>query len=112
MDGHRLFFVPQTRETKTMSLDKDEVLKIANLARIRIEEDEIAAMQADLNKILGFIEMLGEVDTDGVAPMSSVARMKYRARKDDVTDGNMRDRILANAPQAIEGFFAVPKVVE
>jgi len=95
-----------------MSLDKGQVAHIANLARIDVAPEELDSLQGDLNRILGFVEQLGELDTQGVEPMSSVARLHLRWRADEVTDGGRRDEVLANAPETMEGFFVVPKVVE
>lgn len=95
-----------------MSIDKDTARKVAHLARIAIEEDELEALTGELNAILGWVEQLAEVDVDGVEPMTSVTPMALKLREDRVTDGARRDDILANAPDAREGFFAVPKVVE
>lgn len=95
-----------------MSVDATTVRKIASLARLAVTEREVEAMVPELNNILGWIEQLGEVDTDGVAPLAAVIPNSLRLREDVVTDGNKRDQILANAPQAEHGFFAVPKVIE
>ncbi|WP_138465195.1 Asp-tRNA(Asn)/Glu-tRNA(Gln) amidotransferase subunit GatC [Poseidonocella sp. HB161398] len=95
-----------------MSIDEGTAAKVAKLARIKVEPDELPALAAEFNNILGFIEQLGEVDVTGVEPMVSVTPMRLKRRQDGVTDGNMQERILANAPDAREGFFAVPKVVE
>lgn len=95
-----------------MSVDAATVRKIAGLARIAVTDAEVNAMVPELNNILGFIEQLGEVDTSGVAPLSAVIANKLRLREDIVTDGGRRDEVLANAPQAEHGFFAVPKVIE
>ena len=95
-----------------MALDKAEVAHIAALARIRLGEGDLEPLAAELSHILGWVEQLGEVDTSDVAPMTSVAATLLPMREDVVTDGNCRERILANAPQATGGFFAVPKVVE
>ena len=89
-----------------MALDK------ATVARIRLPEPEQAHLASELTAILTWIEQLNEVDTTGVEPMSSVAAMQLPMREDVVSDGDCRDRILANAPEATHGFFAVPKVVE
>jgi aspartyl-tRNA(Asn)/glutamyl-tRNA(Gln) amidotransferase subunit C len=88
------------------------VAGIAHLARIRVDDDRLETMVGELNNILGWIEQLGEVDTDGVAPMTSVADMQAPMRQDVVNDGNYQDRVLANAPAAADGFFGVPKVIE
>ena len=95
-----------------MALDKATVARIANLARIKLPEAERDAIAVELSKILDWIEQLNQVPTDGVEPMASVAHMKLPMREDKVTDGDCRDKILQNAPQAANGFFAVPKVVE
>ena len=95
-----------------MALDKGAVAHIAALARIRLKEDELEPLAAELSQILNWVELLAEVDTANVAPMTSVAVMTLPMREDEVTDGDRRDDILKNAPQSARGFFAVPKVVE
>ncbi|GGO51391.1 aspartyl/glutamyl-tRNA(Asn/Gln) amidotransferase subunit C [Roseovarius pacificus] len=95
-----------------MSIDKDTAAKVAKLARIRVEEDALPALAQEFNDILGFIEQLAEVDVEGVEPMTGVTPMRLKRREDVVTEGGMPDKILSNAPDAREGFFAVPKVVE
>ena len=95
-----------------MSIDKDTAAKVAKLARIKVEEDQLEALAGEFNAVLGFIEQLNEVDVEGVEPMVSVTPMRLKRREDVVTDGGMQDKILSNAPDAREGFFAVPKVVE
>ncbi|ATG49483.1 Asp-tRNA(Asn)/Glu-tRNA(Gln) amidotransferase GatCAB subunit C [Celeribacter ethanolicus] len=95
-----------------MSIDIDTARRVAKLARIRVEEDALPALAAEFNAVLGFIEQLSEVDVEGIEPMTSVTPQRLKRRKDGVTDGEMQDKILANAPDAREGFFAVPKVVE
>jgi aspartyl-tRNA(Asn)/glutamyl-tRNA(Gln) amidotransferase subunit C len=95
-----------------MALDKATVARIAMLARIRLSEDELEPLAAELSSIIGFVEALNEVDTEGVALMSSVVDIALPMRDDIVTDGNRRDAILGNAPGATGHFFAVPKVVE
>ncbi len=95
-----------------MSIDTDTAARVAKLARIKVEDDALPALAAEFNTILGFIEQLNEVDVDGVEPMTSVTPQRLKQRRDVVTDGNQQDKILANAPDAREGFFAVPKVVE
>ena len=95
-----------------MSVDSATVKKIASLARIAVSEDEIAGLVPELNNILGWIEQLGEVDTKGVAPMTAVIANTLRLRDDVVTDGGIRDQVLANAPAPEHGFFGVPKVIE
>ena len=95
-----------------MSIDQDTARRVAKLARIKVEEDALPALAREFNSILGFIEQLGEVDVEGVEPMVSVTPMRLKRRDDSVTDGNQQAAVLANAPDAREGFFAVPKVVE
>ena len=95
-----------------MSIDTDTARKVAKLARIRVEEAALPALAGELSGILAFMEQLTEVDVTGVEPMTSVTPMRLPRRGDVVTDGGIQDQILANAPDAREGFFAVPKVVE
>ena len=95
-----------------MSIDTDTARRVAKLARIRVEEEALPALASEFNTILGFIEQLQEVDVDGVEPMTGVTPMHLKRRDDVVTDGSQPEKILANAPDAREGFFAVPKVVE
>lgn len=95
-----------------MSVDAATVKRIAHLARIRLGDDEVAPMAGELNAILGWIEQLGEVDTADVEPMTAVIPNVLRWRADAVTDGGMRDKVLANAPATEIGFFAVPKVID
>jgi aspartyl-tRNA(Asn)/glutamyl-tRNA(Gln) amidotransferase subunit C len=95
-----------------MALDKATVARIATLARIKLTPSEQEPLARELSTILGWIEQLSEVDTAGVEPMSSVAAMRLAMREDEITDGDCRDKILANAPEAAHGFFTVPKVVE
>ncbi|MEL6126068.1 MAG: Asp-tRNA(Asn)/Glu-tRNA(Gln) amidotransferase subunit GatC [Pseudomonadota bacterium] len=87
-------------------------IDLAHLARIEIEEERLPALAQELSAVLNFMEQLGEVDVDGVEPMTSVTPMALKQREDVVTDGGIQDKVLANAPEAREGFFAVPKVVE
>ncbi|MGL6211737.1 MAG: Asp-tRNA(Asn)/Glu-tRNA(Gln) amidotransferase subunit GatC [Paracoccaceae bacterium] len=95
-----------------MSLDINTARKVAKLARIRVEEADLPRLADQLSGILGFMEQLNEVDVTGVEPMVSVTPMRLARRADTVTDGGYPERVLANAPDAREGFFAVPKVVE
>ena len=95
-----------------MSVDAATVKRIARLARIRIEEDEIASYQGELNAILGFVEQLQEVNVEGVEPMTSVTPMTLRRRDDLITDGGFAKKIVSNAPLSEDNFFMVPKVVE
>jgi aspartyl-tRNA(Asn)/glutamyl-tRNA(Gln) amidotransferase subunit C len=100
------------KELEIMALDKATVARIATLARIRVGEDELEPLAAELSGILGWIEQLMAVDTENVPPMTSVAEMTLPMRDDVVTDGANRDGVLGNAPRSARGFFAVPKVVE
>ncbi|MEM8592918.1 MAG: Asp-tRNA(Asn)/Glu-tRNA(Gln) amidotransferase subunit GatC [Pseudomonadota bacterium] len=95
-----------------MAIDKETAAKVAKLARIRVEEDQLPALADEFSAIMGFIEQLNEVDVEGVEPMVSVTPMRLKRREDVVTDGNQAEAVLKNAPDAREGFFAVPKVVE
>lgn len=95
-----------------MSVSHEQVRHIASLARIAMSEDELERLVPELNNILGWVEQLGEVNTDGVEPLATVIDQKLRLRDDVVTDGGIRDDVLANAPDGQHGFFAVPKVIE
>ena len=95
-----------------MAIDKETAAKVAKLARIRVEEDQLPALAEEFSAIMGFIEQLSEVDVEGVEPMVSVTPMRLKRREDVVTDGSQAESVLKNAPDAREGFFAVPKVVE
>ena len=95
-----------------MSIDQSTAARVAKLARIKVEDDQLPALASEFNTILGFIEQLNEVDVDAVAPMTSVTPQRLKRRADAVTDGGQQDKVLINAPDAREGFFAVPKVVE
>jgi len=95
-----------------MSVTNEQVRHIAKLARIAMSDAEIERLAPELNKILGWVEQLGEVNTDGIEPLATVIDQKLRLRDDVVNDGDIRKDILANAPEAQHGFFAVPKVIE
>ncbi len=95
-----------------MSVDQATVRRIARLARIRISDNEVPKLEGELNHILGWIEMLGEVDTDNVDPMTSVVENKMRLRADQANDGGYPERVTGNAPASDDNFFMVPKVVE
>lgn len=95
-----------------MAIDIDTARKVAHLARIAVPEENLPKLAEQLSGILAFMEQLNEVDVDGIEPMVSVTPMRLKRRKDVVTDGEIPDRVLKNAPDAREGFFAVPKVVE
>ena len=95
-----------------MSVDTATVRHIAKLARIAVSDSEVEALVPELNNILGWVEQLQEVDCTGIEPMTAVIPNKLRMRDDVITDGGIRDKVLANAPLAEHGFFAVPKVIE
>jgi len=95
-----------------MSVSSEQVRHIAKLARIAMSEEELDRLVPELNNILGWVEQLGEVNTDGIEPLTAVIDQKLRLRDDVVNDGDVRDDVLANAPDAQHGFFAVPKVIE
>jgi len=95
-----------------MSIDTDTAARVARLARIRVDAADLPALADEFNTILGFIDELAEVDVEDIEPMVSVTPMRLKRRDDSVTEGGMQARILSNAPDAREGFFAVPKVVE
>ena len=95
-----------------MSVDKDTVKKIARLARIHVSDDRLEPLAGELNHILRWVETLDEVDTSDVEPLASVTGHSLPLRKDEVSDGNISDKVLGNAPDAASGFFVVPKVVE
>lgn len=95
-----------------MSITPDEARKVAHLARIRVADADLPAVAAELSSILRLMEQLNEVDVDGVEPMTGVTPMRLKRRTDVVTDGDRAEAVLRNAPDAREGFFAVPKVVE
>ncbi|MEL6217047.1 MAG: Asp-tRNA(Asn)/Glu-tRNA(Gln) amidotransferase subunit GatC [Pseudomonadota bacterium] len=95
-----------------MSIDIDTARRIAHLARIRVEDDRLPQLADELSGILGWVEQLSEIDVEGVEPMTSVTPMALPMREDQVTDGDRQADVLANAPDAREGFFTVPKVVE
>ena len=95
-----------------MSIDPSDARKVAHLARIAVQDEALPALAAELNGILHFMEQLNEVDVDGIEPMTGVEPMRLKRREDVVTDGDQQAAVLANAPDAREGFFAVPKVVE
>jgi aspartyl-tRNA(Asn)/glutamyl-tRNA(Gln) amidotransferase subunit C len=95
-----------------MSVDTATVRRIAHLARIAVAEDEVEHLKGELNAMLAFVEQLGEVDVSGVEAMTSVTPMTMKMREDVVTDGNIADDIVKNAPETRDHYFLVPKVVE
>ena len=95
-----------------MSVDADTVRRVAHLARIAVADAEVENLKGELNAILAFVEQLAEVDVEGIEPMTSVTPMAMKMREDKVTDGEIPDAIIANAPAHENHFFVVPKVVE
>jgi aspartyl-tRNA(Asn)/glutamyl-tRNA(Gln) amidotransferase subunit C len=95
-----------------VSVDKQTVRKVARLARIAVPEERLEPLARELNGILQWIEQLNEVDVEGVDAMTTPVKMTLPMREDEITDGNIRDKVLANAPKSEDGFFVVPKVVE
>lgn len=95
-----------------MSLTADDTRKVAKLSRIRLDDADIEHFTKELNGILHWIEQLQEVDTDGVAQMTSVADLTQPLRKDEVTDGGKAEQVISNAPMSDYGCFVVPKVIE
>ena len=95
-----------------MAIDTETVRKIAFLSRLRVDDDKVQVTEDEFNKILGWVDQRQEVDTQNVAPLVSVNENYLQMREDKVTDGNMPEEILANAPMKEYGYFAVPKVVE
>ena len=93
-------------------MDKATVAKVATLARIKVPESDLDALAGELGQIIQWVEQLGEVDTSEVEPMTGMGGLKLPWRADAVTDGGYPERVLANAPEAQAGFYAVPKVVE
>ena len=95
-----------------MSIDTETARRVAKLARIEVADGDLPTLADELSRILTFMEQLNEVDIEGIEPMTSVTPMRLKRREDVVTDGGYPEKVLSNAPDAREGFFAVPKVVE
>ncbi len=95
-----------------MSLSKEETRKVAGLARLRMNDEELERLAPQLSNIIGFVEQLSELNTDNVEPLANVVDITLPLREDIVTDGNCADLVLANAPEETQGYFVVPKVVE
>ena len=95
-----------------MSLDEKTVRKVARLANIEIADSDVERIGNELSGILAWVEQLSEVDTDNVEPLANVVNIDLKLRKDEVTDGDCADKVLANAPEETQGFFVVPKIVE
>jgi aspartyl-tRNA(Asn)/glutamyl-tRNA(Gln) amidotransferase subunit C len=95
-----------------MQVDEATVRRIARLARIKISDAEAKGLEKELSGILDWVAQLDEVDTSNVEPMTRVVAHKLKMRDDVVTDGEIAEQIVANAPLAEDNFFVVPKVVE
>ncbi len=103
---------PILKGITNMSMDKNTVKRVAHLSRIAVSDAQIEEIMPRLNKIMGFIEQLSEVDTENVEPLANVANIKLKMREDVVNDGGYPAEILKNAPEETQGFFGVPNVVE
>ena len=95
-----------------MKVDEKLVRRIAHLARIKVSDSDVQHLEGELSSILGFVELLSEVDTDNVKPMTSAVDREMFEREDVVTDGGYPDDIVKNAPERDDHYFMVPKVVE
>ena len=95
-----------------MSIDKNQVKKVAKLSRISLEDSKLETLSKDLDSILNFVEELNKVDTKKIEPLSSVVNKKLEPRNDKINDGKIKTDILKNSPDNNEDFFIVPKVVE
>ena len=95
-----------------MSIDKDTVKHISKLARISLDENKVESLSKDLTSIMKFIENLNKLNTDKIAPLTSIINASLKSRKDEVKDGKIRDQILKNSPEKNDEFFVVPKVIE
>ena len=106
------YLVFQSLETYKLKLDTNTINKIAKLARIKLSEQESKDLLKDMNSILDWVEQLNEVDTDKIEPLANISSSSLPKRKDQAEDINSSDEILQNSPDKLEGYFAVPKVVE
>ncbi len=95
-----------------MSITAENIKKLGRLSRIRIEESQEETLAKQVSGILGWIEQMQEVDTDGVEPLTSVSDMVLKQREDIINDGNCQADVLANAPETSTGYFVVPKIIE
>jgi aspartyl-tRNA(Asn)/glutamyl-tRNA(Gln) amidotransferase subunit C len=95
-----------------MQVHQETVRRIARLARIKITDAEAKGLEKELSGILNWVEQLDAVDTRAVEPMTRVVAQELKKRRDEVTDGEIADDIVRNAPMAEDHFFVVPKVVE
>ena len=95
-----------------MAITRQDVEKVALLSRLQLSDAELATMSEQLSQIVGYVDHLSQVDTDGVEPLSAVIANTLRWREDVVNDGGVQYKVLMNAPKAEYGFYAVPKVIE
>ena len=95
-----------------MKIDKNTILKIAKLTRVKINNNEIVELSNQLSSILDWVEILNEVDTDNIGPLSNVSKSKLYLRKDEKIKEDKSNDVLSNAPEKLENYFVVPKVVE
>ena len=95
-----------------MSIDKNQVKKVAKLSRISLEDNKLESLSKDLASILNFVEQLNKLDTKKIIPLSSIVDKTLEPRNDKVTDGKIKNEILKNSPNKDEDFFIVPKVIE
>lgn len=95
-----------------MNVDETTVRRIARLARIKITDEEAKSLEKELSQILNWVEQLDEIDTKDVEPMTRVVAQELKKRKDEITDGEIADDVIKNAPMADDHFYVVPKVVE
>ena len=95
-----------------MSIDKNQVKKVAKLSRISVDESKLDSLSNDLSSILNFVEQLNKLDTKKTEPLTSIVNKSLEARKDIINDGKIKNQILKNSPDKNEEFFIVPKVVE
>jgi aspartyl-tRNA(Asn)/glutamyl-tRNA(Gln) amidotransferase subunit C len=99
-------------ESETMHVDETTVRRIARLARIKITDEEAKSLEGELSQILNWVEQLDEIDTSSVEPMTRVVAQEMKQRPDKVTDGEIADDVVKNAPVTEDHYFVVPKVVE
>ena len=95
-----------------MSFNEQTIKTIANLARLKFPKEDEAKFMNDINGILDWVEQLKEVNVDGVEPLVSVTPRELAIRADVVTDGGLQTELMANAPESVQGFYEVPKMVE
>ena len=95
-----------------MSIDKNQVKKVAKLSRISLDDKKLESLSKDLASILNFVEELNKIDTNKTKPLTSVVDKTLKPEKDKINDGKIKDQILKNSPDKNEDFFIVPKVVE